>query len=154
MRSGTGGTTTTGTSTGPTGTADSLAVEATWDGGYRCRVRARDFEIRADEPTSVGGDDTGPQPTELFLASLASCFALAVAWAARKQGAHLEDLAVRAVGRYQGPKFAELRVEVSSSHDRAELETIVQRAKGACYVSNTLRVVDDVDVVVVAGPPG
>ncbi len=124
------------------GTADFLAVDATWDGGYRCRVKARDFEIRVDEPTSVGGDDTGPQPTELFLASLASCFALAVAWAARKQGVVLEDLAVRAVGTYQGPKFAELRVEVSSSHERAELEKIVQRAKGACYVSNTLRVVD------------
>lgn len=111
-------------------------------------MKARDFEIRVDEPTSVGGDDTGPQPTELFLASLASCFALAVAWAARKQGVVLEDLAVRAVGTYQGPKFAELRVEVTSSHDRPELEKIVQRAKGACYVSNTLRVVDDVEVVV------
>ncbi len=136
------------TPTGVTRTADQLAVDATWDGGYRCRVKARDFEIRVDEPTSVGGDDTGPQPTELFLASLASCFALAVAWAARKQGVVLEDLAVRAVGTYQGPKFAELRVEVTSSHERAELERIVQRAKGACYVSNTLRVVDDVEVIV------
>lgn len=134
--------------TGDTRTADTLAVDATWDGGYRCRVKARDFEIRVDEPTSVGGDDTGPQPTELFLASLASCFALAVAWAARKQGVELADLAVRAVGTYQGPKFAALRVEVSSTHERAELEKIVKRAKGACYVSNTLRVVDDVEVVV------
>ena len=39
-------------------------------------------------------------------------------------------------------------MEVTSSHERAELEKIVQRAKGACYVSNTLRVVDDVEVVV------
>jgi putative redox protein len=137
-----------GTMTGAARTADSLAVDATWDGGYRCRVKARDFEIRVDEPVSVGGDDTGPQPTELFLASLASCFALAVAWAARKQGVVLGDLAVRAVGTYQGPKFSELRVEVSSSHERAALEKIVQRAKGACYVSNTLRSVDDVEVVV------
>ena len=137
------------TPTGVTRTPDRLAVDATWDGGYRCRVKARDFEIRVDEPTSVGGDDTGPQPTELFLASLASCFALAVAWAAGKQGVELEDLAVRAVGTYRGPKFVELRVEVTSSHERVELEKIVQRAKGACYVSNTLRAVDDVEVVVI-----
>ena len=75
-----------------------------------------------------------------------------MAWAAGKYGVHLEDMAVRAVGTYRGPKFVELRVEVSSSHERAELEKIVERAKGACYVSNTLRAVDDVDVVV-AGPP-
>jgi uncharacterized OsmC-like protein len=128
----------TSTPTRVTRTAERLAVDATWGGGYRCRVKARDFEIRVDEPTSVGGDDTGPQPTELFLASLASCFALAVAWAARKQGVELEDLAVRAVGTYQGPKF---------------VEKIVQRAKGACYVSNTLRVVDHVEVAVTDPQP-
>ena len=115
-------------------------------------MQARDYVIVVDEPVSAGGDDTGPQPTEVFLASVASCFTLAVDHVARKRGIELPDLGVRAVGEYQGPRFVELRVEVSSSHQRAELEKIVERAEGACYVSNTLRAVDDVDVVV-AGPP-
>jgi organic hydroperoxide reductase OsmC/OhrA len=123
-------------------------VEATWDGGYRCRVRARDFEIRADEPVKAGGDDTGPQPTELFLASLASCFTLALVHVARKRGIELADLSVRAVGRYDGPKFVDVRVEVSSSHPREELEKLAQRASAVCYVSNTIRALHDTEVVI------
>jgi putative redox protein len=124
-------------------------VDATWEGGYRCRVQAGEFELRVDEPSSAGGDDTGPQPTELFLASLASCFALAVAHVARKRGIELEDLAVRATGTYGGPKFVKIRVEVRSSHERDELDRLVERASAVCYVSNTLRALDDTEVVVI-----
>ena len=142
-------TTTTGTSTttGTTATAE-LAVEATWDGGYRCRVKARDFEIRADEPVKSGGEDTGPQPTELFLASLASCFTLALAHVARKRQIELPDIAVRVVGTYDGPKFVHVRVEVSSSHPREELEMLAERASSVCYVSNTIRALEDTEVVI------
>ncbi|HEX3620809.1 MAG TPA: OsmC family protein [Acidimicrobiales bacterium] len=139
----------TGTTTAEDGPAPkTLSVDATWDGGYRCRVRARQFEILVDEPLDSGGDDTGPQPTEIFLASLASCFALAVGHVARKRGIELPDLSVRAVGEYDGPRFVNLRVEVTSSHPRAELERLSERAASVCYVSNTLRAVDSVDVVV------
>jgi putative redox protein len=111
-------------------------------------VRAREFEIRADEPVKAGGDDTGPQPTELFLASLASCFTLALAHVAGRRGVELADLSVRAVGRYDGPKFVHVRVEVSSSHPREELEKLAQRASAVCYVSNTIRALHDTEVVI------
>ncbi|MGH9280759.1 MAG: OsmC family protein [Acidimicrobiales bacterium] len=124
------------------------SVDATWEGGYRCRVQAGRFEIRVDEPVSSGGSDTGPQPTEVFLASFASCFALAIAHVARKRDIHLEDLAVKATGTYDGPKFVNIRLDITSSHDRPELEKLVERAKGVCYVSNTLRVLDDTEVVI------
>lgn len=112
-------------------------------------VKARQYELRIDEPSSAGGSDTGPQPTEVFLASVASCFALAVAHVAGKRSIELADLRVRAVGEYDGPKFAKVRVEVTSSHPREELDLLLQRASAVCYVSSTLRTVDDVDVVVV-----
>lgn len=122
---------------------------ATWDGRYRCRVQAGEFELKVDEPASAGGDDTGPQPTELFLASIASCFALAIAHVARKRDIELEDLSVRAVGTYDGPKFTRIRLEVTSSHEREELDHLVERASNVCYVSNTLRTISGTEVVVV-----
>jgi putative redox protein len=128
--------------------ARTLSVDAIWDGGYRCRVRARDFEIRADEPLKAGGDDTGPQPTELFLASLASCFTLALAHVARKRKVQLADLSVRVVGRYDGPKFVNVRVEVTSDHPREELEVLAEKASAVCYVSNTIRALHDTEVVI------
>ncbi len=112
-------------------------------------MQAGEFELRVDEPASAGGENTGPQPTEVFLASVASCFALAVAHVARKRDIELEDLSVRAVGTYDGPKFVKIRVEVTSSHEREELEQLVERASNVCYVSNTLRCLNGTEVVVV-----
>ena len=124
-----------------------LTVESSWEGGYRCTVSARQFRIRIDEPESAGGGDTGPQPSEVFLASLASCFTLAIYHVAAKRDITLADLTVRATGEYQGPKFARLLLEVTSSTAREVIEPLIERAKGVCYVSNTLRAVSDVDVV-------
>jgi putative redox protein len=116
-----------------------VEVTASWEGAYRCRVTVRQFELRVDEPgPRGGGTDTGPQPTELLLASVASCFALAVAHVAGQRGVELPDLSVTAAGEYDGLCFGAVRVEVRSSHPRAELAELVERAKRYCYVSNTL----------------
>ncbi len=116
-----------------------MEITAYWEGGYRCRVPVRAFEIVSDEPPEAGGTDAGPAPTELLLASLASCFAMAVAYAARKQGIGLADLAVRTRGHYLGLGFDRISVEIISSHPRQKMQELVERAKSYCYVSNTLR---------------
>jgi uncharacterized OsmC-like protein len=112
----------------------------------------RGFEAVVDEPAEYGGADTGPMPTELFLASLASCFALATAHAGRKRGVELPDLTVRVHGKYEGTRFSTIQVEIQSSHPRQELESFVQRAVTYCYVSNTLRRGPALEYVVVEGP--
>lgn len=114
-------------------------ITSYWEGGYRCRIPVRGFEIIADEPLDEGGTDTGPAPTDLFLASLASCFTMAVYHAARKRGIELADLTVKTTGHYEGLRYDEIKIEVISSHPREELEKFVERAKTWCYVSNTLR---------------
>lgn len=113
-------------------------VTAHWEGGYRMRTEIRGLEVRADEPPMYGGDNTGPMPTELFLASLASCFGMAVVHAARKRKIELPDVAVRVTGTYEGLRFARIRVEILSSHPREDLEPLLEPAISYCYVSNTL----------------
>ena len=76
-------------------------------------------------------------PTDLLLASLSSCYALALAWAARKRGFELPDLTVTATGTYDGPRFAALALTVSSTLPDAELQPLLAPATRACYVSNT-----------------
>ena len=126
-----------------------LTVEATWDGGYRCTVATRQFRIRIDEPEKAGGEDTGPQPSEVFLASLAGCFTLALYHVAKKRDIELPDISVRATGTYQGPGFAHLAVEVKSGATREVMESLIEPAKRVCYVSNTLRNVSDVEVTLI-----
>lgn len=125
-----------------------LSVDATWKGGYQCTVVARGHEILVDEPVAAGGGDTGPQPSEIFLASLASCYTLALYHVAKKRELDLGELAVRATGEYQGPKFIRVTLEVTSGLPRDVLDPLLERASAVCYVSNTIRAINDVEVTV------
>lgn len=124
-----------------------VRLTAYWEGGYRCRVPVRDFELVTDEPPESGGDDAGPMPTELLVASLATCFAAAVAHAARKRGIVVPDLDVTVDAEYAGTRLSALRVEVRSTLSRETLEPLVERARSYCYVSNTLLTTPQLDVV-------
>jgi putative redox protein len=125
-----------------------MELVAYWEEGYRCRVPVRDFEIVADEPRDLGGSDAGPTPTELLVSALASCFAMAVYHAARKRDVELPDLRVRVHATYERLRFDRLRIEVESSHPRAELQGLVDVAARWCYVSNTLMTPCDLDVTI------
>ena len=114
------------------------SATAVWRGGWRCDVQAGGFALVADEPTSAGGTGLGPMPTDLLLASLSSCYALALAWAARKRGFELPDLEVTATGTYEGPRFAAVELTVTTSLDPDLLTPLLEPARRVCYVSNTL----------------
>lgn len=115
------------------------SVESRWHGGYHCSVEAGSFTIQVDEPEEVGGANLGPQPTDLFLASVASCFTLALSYAARKRSIVLTELTVRATGRYDGLQFGAVHVEACIGAPEAELQRLVEAAERVCYVTNTLR---------------
>ena len=78
-------------------------------------------------------------PTTYFLGSLASCYALAVAWAARKRDVELTDLSVRVTGRYEKLRFDELTITVVCNLTDEQLQPLLRMASRVCYVSNTLQ---------------
>jgi putative redox protein len=123
-------------------------VRAEWTGGLRARVQAGEFTVVADEPESVGGTGTGPQPTELLLASIASCFTLAMAYSAKKYGMPLADVEVEVTGRYSGPQFTSFRIVVRAGEPSgADLDKLVASAERVCYVTRTLRASPEIEVV-------
>ena len=62
--------------------------------GYRTRITARSHDLRADEPISLGGDDTGPTPYELLAGALGSCTTITLRMYADRKGWPLEDVEV------------------------------------------------------------
>lgn len=128
---------TTSTSTTTTERSGTNSAVATWAGGWRCDVEAGGFSLVVDEPVDVGGTGLGPMPTDLLLASMSSCYALALAWAASKRGVVLPDLQVTATGTYNGQKFAALLLTVTTSLPAQDLAPLLEPAKRVCYVSNT-----------------
>jgi putative redox protein len=47
---------------------------------------------RADEPNDAGGTNTGPNPYELLLGSLAACTCVTIAWYCQRKELHLESV--------------------------------------------------------------
>ena len=113
-------------------------VSARWDGGLRAVVDAGRFHLIVDEPESSGGTDRGPQPTDVLLASVASCFAIAMAHVARKSGIELPDLGVVVTGTYDGPRFSAIAISLASTATRPAMEELIPQAQRVCYVTNTL----------------
>jgi putative redox protein len=62
--------------------------------GFRTDVTAGRHRVGVDEPASIGGDDTGPTPYDLLLASIGACTAITLQMYARRKGWPLEEAAV------------------------------------------------------------
>jgi uncharacterized OsmC-like protein len=62
---------------------------------FEQRIEAGPHRFRSDEPTSVGGADSGPGPYDLLLAALGSCTAMTIGLYARRKRWPLERVSVR-----------------------------------------------------------
>ena len=131
-------------------------VSSTWEPGpLRCDVAAGVFTIPVDEPETDGGTGSAATPTDLLLASLASCFTLALVHSAMKQKVSLVRLRVDVVGHYAGRRFDTMQITVDAGGPNAdELAEMVRLAEGLCYVTNTLRASVAVDVVALSRNAG
>jgi len=93
----------------------------TGTGKFVQRIEAGAHRLIGDEPVAVGGSDSGPTPTQLMLASLASC----------------TSMTLRYYAAHKNWPLGAVRVEVS--HERAKGET------GATYdrFERTIHVADE-----------
>ena len=111
-------------------------------GGDRFEIGMRQHRVRVDQPVSDGGDDTGPTPTELFVASLAGCVAFYTRRYLARHDLPTEGLVVEATYAMASRPARVAEIEV-----RLELPPAVPEANRAallavashCTVHNTLR---------------
>jgi putative redox protein len=70
---------------------------------YQCTIEWRNGKFIADEPPSVGGEDTGPDPYTLLLSSLASCKLVTLRMYIDRKGWEIDKIAI-SVNLYQETK--------------------------------------------------
>ena len=110
-------------------------------GGDKFALSCNHHVVNVDQPVADGGEDTGPSPTELFVASLAACVAHYARRFLRRHGLPTEGLAVTADFTFAerparvGGITMELRVPDGVPDDR--LEALLAVASH-CTVHNSL----------------
>lgn len=81
-----------------------VVVQEAGEGKFAQHVAAGPHQLRADEPLSVGGEDSGPGPYDLVMAGLGACTSMTLRLYAERKGWPLE------------------RVTVTLSHDKIHAE--------------------------------
>jgi uncharacterized OsmC-like protein len=129
--------------TGPAG----LHVEHLFGDSFAIEVRGHNFLV--DQPADHGGEDLAPTPTELFVASLASCVAFYARRYLSRHGLPTEGLAV-AVDYEMGSGPARvsavrLRITVPDGVPDERRDAMLAFA-GRCTVHNSITHPPDITV--------
>jgi uncharacterized OsmC-like protein len=82
-----------------------LRTEGRMGDGTRVDLRAGAFEFAADEPVSVGGTGTAPNPVQMALAALGSCQAITYRYWAEELGLRLDGVTVTVEANFDTGAF-------------------------------------------------
>lgn len=137
--------------------ADGRPMRVEHRGGDRFDISVRGHIITVDQPVKDGGDDTAPTPTELFIASLASCVAFYARRYLARHNLPTEGLAVEATFD-MGSKPARvagitLRVILPDGVPAERRDALLAVATH-CTVHNTLETTPDVSITLSDAPAG
>lgn len=123
-------------------------VTVTLDGApYATRIEAGRHTVVADEPGTLGGQDTGPGPYDLLLASLGSCKVITARMYADRKGWNLRSVRAqlahsRPEGR-NGPELITVAMAFEgelTDEQRSRLLEIAEKCPVQRTISGGLRV--------------
>ena len=118
-------------------------------GGDKFDIKVRGHVVRVDQPVKDRGEDTAPTPTELFIASLASCVGFYARRYLARHNLPTDGLAVEATFA-MGSKPArvagiDVRLVVPDGVPAERLDALLAVASH-CTVHNTLERTPDVSI--------
>lgn len=129
-------------------------IDLTFSGGKHVEATVRKHHIVTDQTLAHGGDDSAPEPFELFLASLATCAGLYVLGFCQRRGIPTDSITL--VQHHEPDLYGQLiHVELELRLPRAfpdKYRTAVVRAAEGCKVRKTLASPPEVTVRAVAVP--
>lgn len=128
-----------------------VTVAGTSESSTRLNMAVRGFEFAIDEPESLGGTDSGPNPVEFVLAGLAGCINVVVHMVAAERGVTIRGLRVQVDGELDparlmakptenraGFEWIRLTADVDSDAGAEEIDEILRIAESRCPVADNL----------------
>jgi putative redox protein len=117
-------------------------VDVRFAAGESYEFAVREHRMLVDQPPEAGGDDAAPTPTELFVASLATCVAFYAGRYLTRHGLDRDGLGVSVTYRMAADRparVADIRLSLRLPHGFPEERTQALLAVAShCTVHNTL----------------
>ncbi|MFA0814225.1 MAG: OsmC family protein [Anaerofustis sp.] len=114
-------------------------------GGYRVQCESRGLSYFLDEPIDGGGTDTGMNPLESLMASMAACKVITARAAAPIRKIDLIDIRIETdgeVGRNEEKRRQLLsitsRIYIKANNTKEEIEQFAAFVESRCPAHNTL----------------
>jgi putative redox protein len=114
-------------------------VAMTRDDAFAVQVQAGKLSWVLDEPESLGGQGTAPDPVTSFLGALCGCLLISLQITARARQVPITRAAVAAKANEKGfVKTVEVDLTVYSDAVEERVRTVVERAEKGCYIKGLL----------------
>jgi putative redox protein len=119
----------------------STTIDLSFNGGYKVTAAIGPHEIPVDLPSDEGGEDTGPTPSDLFLASLATCSAIYFRELCRARNIPTEGMAFRSTAHYDEKEKRYTRIVSDLTLPPGfpeKYRPVVLRMIDSCFVKNQI----------------
>jgi putative redox protein len=137
--------------------ADARPMRVEHQGGDKFDINIRGHVVHVDQPVKDRGEDTAPTPTELFIASLASCVAFYARRYLARHDLPTDGLAVEATfemgARPARVAGIDMRLIVPDGVPTERLDGLLAVATH-CTVQNTLASEPEVSLTLADAPAG
>jgi uncharacterized OsmC-like protein len=118
--------------------------------GVQVIAESRNFKVTIDEPTEMGGTNTGMNPVELLLCSLGACQAIVARVYAKKFEIHFDDLWIEVEGDLDldgflhksdvRPGFSDIRynIHIATEEPIEKVTEFVNFISATCPIEDTI----------------
>ena len=128
-----------------------ISIEAKLEEKFKVEINAGERVIYTDQPKEAGGTDTGPNPLEYFLTSLAGCIATAARIIANQKSINLNGMNIRIEGAFDteilmgksrsnraGMTEVKVTLNIDSDMPKKEKDDFAREIYSRCPVSDNI----------------
>lgn len=120
-------------------------------GDLGVEVTARGHKIKIDEPIEGGGEDTGMNPVEMLLGSIAACQTISTSIYAESMGIKIDEMSIEVEGDMDSagfmgyakfrPGYTNIRshIKIKSDADPAMVQQLIDLVEIRCPVEDSVK---------------
>ena len=120
-------------------------------GDLGVEVTARGHKIKVDEPIEGGGEDTGINPVEMLLGSIAACQTISTSIYAESMGIKIDEMSIEVEGDMDSagfmgyakfrPGYTNIRshIKIKSDADPAMVQQLIDLVEIRCPVEDSVK---------------